>query len=282
MIKNIVVIGAGQMGTGIAQTIASNKYNVTLIDYKNQNINRSKQVINNNLEKKIKKNKISKIEKNEILNYLSFSTEFQMIEDADLIIEAVTENISIKKELYKEISKYLNEKKILATNTSSYSVSELASYTNYPEKFIGIHFFNPVSSMPLVEIVNGILTDKEVELRVRGFLNAIGKSSIFVNDSPGFIVNRLLIPMINEAIFLHQEGIATKEEIDTSMKLGANHPMGPLSLADFIGLDTCLAIMETLHEDLGEDKYRPAPLLKKYVKSGLLGRKNGTGFFTYN
>lgn len=279
--KNVAIIGAGQMGTGITQYLAMHNIDVTLIDYKECNVERAASTIEGRLNKMVLKEKISVTEKNEIESKISYTTNMNCCERMDLVIEAIPEEIGKKEKLFIELSEIMPLKSILATNTSSISITKLGSLFYNPSNVIGLHFFNPAVVMPLVEVIRGLDTSIDTANRVTEFIERINKSPVFVQDQSGFIVNRILIPMINEAIFVLQEGIASAEEIDKAMKIGSNHPMGPLELADFIGLDTCLSIMETLHKDFGEDKYRPAPLLRRYVNGKRLGRKNKRGFYTY-
>lgn len=281
-IKNIMVIGAGQMGSGIAQVCAQAGYNVTLNDIKEEFAQRGKSGISKNLERQVSKEKITAEEMEGTLSRITLSANLSDAAEADLIIEAAVENMEIKSGIFKQLDEIAPPHTILASNTSSLPITEIAAVTKRPEKVIGMHFMNPVPVMKLVEIIRGLATTDEVYKTVEEVAKSLDKVPVEVNDAPGFVSNRILLPMINEAIFALYEGVATKEGIDEVMKLGMNHPMGPLTLADFIGLDTCLSIMEILHEGLGEDKYRPCPLLRKYVKAGWLGRKTGRGFYEYN
>lgn len=280
-IRKIMVIGAGQMGSGIAQVCAEAGYGVILNDLKQEFVERGLGVINKNLSRQVDKDRICEETKSEILQRITASTSLQDAKDADLVIEAAVENMEIKTKVFADLDNIAPEHAILASNTSSLPITEIAAATKRPEKVIGMHFMNPVPVMKLVEIIRGLATADEVYQTIEDVTKSLNKVPVEVNDAPGFIANRILLPMINEAVYALHEGVATKEAIDEVMKLGMNHPMGPLTLADFIGLDTCLSIMEILHEGFGDDKYRPCPLLRKYVKAGWLGKKSGRGFYVY-
>ncbi|WP_107947552.1 3-hydroxybutyryl-CoA dehydrogenase [Lysinibacillus parviboronicapiens] len=280
-IQKVMVIGAGQMGSGIAQVCAQAGYEVKLNDMKQEFFERGYGVISKNLTRDVEKGRKTEDEKAAILARITMSLDLQDASDVDIIIEAAVENMEVKQSIFQQLDKIAPAQVILATNTSSLPITEIAAVTNRPEQVIGMHFMNPVPVMKLVEIIRGLATSDEVYKAVEEMTVELAKTPVEVNDFPGFISNRILLPMINEAIYALYEGVASKEAIDDVMKLGMNHPMGPLTLADFIGLDTCLSIMEILHEGLGDSKYRPCPLLRKYVAAGWLGKKSGRGFYVY-
>lgn len=280
-IQKVMVIGAGQMGSGIAQVCAQAGYDVKLNDMKQEYFERGLGVITKNLTRDVEKGRKTEDEKATILDRITMSLDLNDAADVDIVIEAAVENMDVKQTIFKQLDEIAPAHAILATNTSSLPITEIAAVTNRPEKVIGMHFMNPVPVMKLVEIIRGLATADDVYTAVADMTVKLGKTGVEVNDFPGFISNRILLPMINEAIYALYEGVATKEAIDDVMKMGMNHPMGPLTLADFIGLDTCLSIMEILHEGLGDSKYRPCPLLRKYVAAGWLGKKSGRGFYVY-
>lgn len=279
-IEKIGVVGAGQMGSGIAQVAACAGFSCIVIDNRSDSLSKSAFVIEKSLEKLQAKGKIKNID--DVKERIQWHSDLERLRACDLVIEAVVENESIKKEVLRSVDVILGEKSILATNTSSISITRLASFTQRPELFIGMHFMNPVPLMQLVEVIKGHHTSEETVLAVTKVAEAMGKTTTLVNDYPGFVANRVLMPMINEAFFALMEGVASAKDIDTTMKLGCNMPMGPLALADLIGLDTCLAILEVLHVGMGDSKYRPCPLLRKYVEADLLGRKTKEGVFRYS
>ena len=273
--KKIGVLGTGTMGAGIIQVLAQNGYEVVLRARRETSVEKGIATVNKNLDKLVAKEKITAEAKEEIMGRIHGSTDISIVADADLIIEA-------KKALFAELDKLCKPEAIIATNTSSLSITEIASATERPDKVIGMHFFNPVPAMKLVEIICGLATSEETEKTVTELATVLGKTPVKVEEAPGFVVNRILIPMINEAVGILADGVATAEGIDQAMQLGANHPMGPLALGDLVGLDVCLAIMETLYREFGDTKYRPHPLLRKMVRAGKLGRKTGVGFFDYS
>jgi 3-hydroxybutyryl-CoA dehydrogenase len=281
MAERIAVIGAGQMGNGIAHVFAHAGFEVTMIDVAEKALVKGRETIAKNLDRQIKRALLEEKDKQEILGRVATSTSMDAVKGADLVIEAVMENRDLKFKIFADIDARADAGAILATNTSSISITEIAAKTKRPEAVIGMHFMNPVPVMQLVEIIRGLATSDATTERVITWSRFVGKTPVEVNDFPGFVANRILMPMINEAVYCVMDGVGTPEAIDTVMKLGMNHPMGPLALADFIGLDTCLAILEVLHGGLGDTKYRPCPLLRKYVAAGWLGRKSGRGFYTY-
>ena len=280
-IEKVMVVGAGQMGSGIAQVCAAAGYQVFLHDLKPEYIERGRNGINKHLSRQVEKGRLSPEQKQTVMERITPSATLNDAAEVDLVIEAAVENMEIKTNIFSQLDKIAPQHAILASNTSSLPITEIAAATKRPEKVIGMHFMNPVPVMKLVEIIRGLATADEVYIAIKEMTETLEKVPVEVNDFPGFVSNRVLMPMINEAIYTLYEGVASKEAIDDVMKLGMNHPMGPLTLADFIGLDTCLYIMETLHEGFGDDKYRPCPLLRKYVKAGWLGRKTGRGFYSY-
>ena len=280
-IETVGIIGAGQMGSGIAHVSALAGFDVLINDISSDRIEKGLATISGNLARQVSSGKISEEDRAAALERISPALDHDALASADLVIEAATEDETIKRKILQQVSAVLNPEAVLATNTSSISITRLASQTDRPEKFIGIHFMNPVPVMKLVELVRGIATDDETFDLAKHYIAALDKTATIAEDFPAFIVNRILLPMINEAIYTLYEGVGSVEAIDTAMRLGANHPMGPLQLADFIGLDTCLSIMQVLHDGLADTKYRPCPLLVKYVEAGWLGRKSGRGFYDY-
>ncbi|MCM8739293.1 3-hydroxybutyryl-CoA dehydrogenase [Azospirillum sp. CT11-132] len=281
-IKKIGIIGAGQMGSGIAQVCAQAGYDVVLSDISDAVLEKALASIGRNYDRQIQKGKMEEQAKTAALGRIVTGTDLSVFGESDLVIEAATENEALKRDLLKKLVPHLKPEALIATNTSSISITRLAAATDRPAKFMGMHFMNPVPVMQLVELIRGIATDEPTFNAIKELTLAIGKTAAVAEDFPAFIVNRILLPMINEAVYTLYEGVGGVEAIDTALKLGANHPMGPLELADFIGLDTCLAVMQVLYEGLADSKYRPCPLLVKYVEAGWIGKKYGRGFYDYS
>jgi 3-hydroxybutyryl-CoA dehydrogenase len=280
-IKSIGIVGAGQMGSGIAHVIALGKYDVLLNDVRKEAVDNALATIEKNMGRQVSKGAVKEADMKAALARIKFAPDLSALGDCDMVIEAATEDEIIKRKIFQDLCPKLKQSAILATNTSSLSITRLASTTDRPEHFIGMHFMNPVPLMELVELIRGIATEDDVFGVARRFVESLGKTTAVSEDFPAFIVNRILLPMINEAVYTLYEGVGTVEGIDKAMRLGAHHPMGPLELADFIGLDTCLAVMQVLYEGLSDSKYRPCPLLVKYVEAGWLGRKTNRGFYDY-
>ena len=281
MSDRIAVVGAGQMGNGIAHVFAQHGFAVTMIDVAEAALAKGRETIEKNLDRQIKKGALAAEERGAILGRLTTSTALDAVRGATLVVEAATERRDLKFQIFAELDRLADPGAVLATNTSSISITEIAGRTSRAAQVIGMHFMNPVPVMQLVEVIRGLATSDDTMRRVLEWSRSVGKTPVEVNDYPGFVANRILMPMINEAVYCVMEGVGTPDAIDTVMKLGMNHPMGPLALADFIGLDTCLAILEVLHDGLGDPKYRPAPLLRKYVAAGWIGKKSGRGFYEY-